>query len=90
MVGNEAEELQRASDRNDIKDIYNGLKEVCGPQTKQPVHLKSFDGLEIFTDSKRVMARWSEYFQKLLNVPGGHRTRGAGKHTKVQCQYCSG
>ena len=38
--------------------------------TKQPVHLKSSDGLEIFTDSKNVMARWSEYFQKLLNVPG--------------------
>ena len=41
-----------------------------GPQTKQPVHLKSSDGLEIFTDSKSVMARWSEYFQKLLIVPG--------------------
>ena len=37
---------------------------------KQPVHLKSSDGLEIFTDSKNVMARWSEYFQKLINVPG--------------------
>ena len=26
--------------------------------------------LEIFTDSKSVMVRWREYFQKLLNVPG--------------------
>ena len=43
---------------------------MWGPQTKQHVHLKSSDGLEIFTDSKSVMARWSEYFQKLLNVPG--------------------
>ena len=65
-----AEELQRAADRNDMKGFYSGLKEVWGPQTKQPVHLKSSDGLEIFTDSKSVMARWSEYFQKLLNVPG--------------------
>ena len=55
---------------NDIKGFYSGLKEVWGPQTKQPVHLKSSDGLQIFTDSKSVMARWSEYFQKLLNVPG--------------------
>ena len=53
-----------------MKGFYSGLKEVWGPQTKQPVHLKSSDGLEIFTDSKSVMARWSEYFQKLLNVPG--------------------
>ena len=65
-----AEELQRAADRNDMKGFYSGLKEVWGPQTKQPVHQKSSDGLEIFTDSKSVMARWSEYFQKLLNVPG--------------------
>ena len=65
-----AEELQRADDRNDMKGFYSGLKEVWGPQTKQPVHLKSSDGLEIFTDSKSVMARWSEYFQKLLNVSG--------------------
>ena len=43
---------------------------MCGPQSEKPVHLKSSDGLEIFTDSKSVMARLSEYFQKLLNVPG--------------------
>ena len=65
-----ADELQRAADRNDTKGFYNGLKEVWGPQTKQPVHLKSSDGFEIFTDSKSVMARWSEYFQKLFNVLG--------------------
>ena len=65
-----AEELQRVTDRNDMKGFYSGLKEVWGPQTKQPVHLKSSDGLETFTDSQSVMAIWSEYFQKLLNVPG--------------------
>ena len=54
----------------DMKGVYNGLKEVWGPQTKQPVHLKSSDVSEIFTYSKSVMARWNEYFQKLLNVPG--------------------
>ena len=66
-----AEELQRAADRNDMKGFYSGLKEVWGPQTKQHVHLKSPNGLETFTNSKGVMARWNEYFQKLLNVPGG-------------------
>ena len=32
--------------------------------------MKSTDGMETFFDSKRVVARWSEHFQKLLNVPG--------------------
>ena len=65
-----AAEQQRVADRNNMKRFNSGLKKVWGPQTKQPVHLKSSDGLEIFTDSKSVMARWNEYFQKLLNVPG--------------------
>ena len=65
-----AGELQRAADRNDMKGLYSGLKEVWGPQKTQPVHLKSLHGLATFTYSKCVMARLSEYFQKLLNVPG--------------------
>ena len=51
-----AEELQRAADRNGINGFYSGLKEVWCPQTNQPVHVKSYGGLEIFTDSKSVMA----------------------------------
>ncbi|KAK3509681.1 hypothetical protein QTP70_008422 [Hemibagrus guttatus] len=65
-----AEELQRAADRNDMKGFYSGLKEIWGPQKKGPVQLKSADGQEIFSDKKRVLERWSEHFQKLLNVPG--------------------
>ena len=64
-------ELQRAADRNDMKGFYSGLKEVWGPKEKRPVQMKSTDGMETFSDSKRVVARWSEHFQKLLNVPGG-------------------
>ena len=64
-----AVELQRAADRNDTKGLYSGLKEVWGPKKKGPVQLKSTDGMETFSDSKRVVARWSEHFQKLLNVP---------------------
>ena len=43
---------------------------MWGPHTKQPVHLNSYVGLETFTDSKSVMARWTEFFQKLINLPG--------------------
>ena len=53
-----------------MKGFYNGLKEVWGPQTKLHVHLKSPDGLETFTHSMSVMARWSKYFHKLIDVPG--------------------
>ena len=62
--------LQIPADRNHTKGFYSGLKEVWGPKKKGPVHLKSTNGMETFSDNKRVVARWSEHFQKLLNVPG--------------------
>ena len=65
-----AVQLHRDADRNNIKGFYNGLKEVWGPKKKVPVHMKSTDGKETFSDSKRVMARWTKHFHKLLNAHG--------------------
>ena len=65
-----AVEPHRAADSNNMKAFYNGLKEVWGPKKKGPVQLKSTDGMETVSDSKRDVARWSEHFHKLLSVPG--------------------
>jgi hypothetical protein len=65
-----AEDLQRAADRNDMKSFYTGLKEVWGPQTRGTVHLKSLDGTETLSDNRRVLERWSQHFETLLNQPG--------------------
>ena len=70
-----AVELQRAADRNNMKGFNSGLKEVWGPKKKGPVQLKSTAGMQTFSDSKRVVARWSEHFQKLLNVPDNIQQR---------------
>ena len=43
---------------------------MWGQKKKGPVQLKSTDGMETLSDTKRVVARWSEHFQKLLDVPG--------------------
>jgi len=56
-------ELQRAADSNNTKCFHNWLKEVWGSKKKGPVHPKSTDGMETFSDSKRVVAGWSEHFQ---------------------------
>jgi len=71
-----AVELQIAADKNNMKGFYIGPKEVWGPKEKGPVHLKSTDGIETFSDSKRVVTRCSEYFQKLLNIPGDIHNSG--------------
>ncbi|KAK2168418.1 hypothetical protein NP493_1225g00006 [Ridgeia piscesae] len=45
--------------------------QVWGPRMTGPVHMKSTNGKETVSNSKRVVTRWSgEHFQKLLNVPG--------------------
>ena len=62
-------ELKRAAAKSNMKGFYNGLKDVWEPKKKASVHLKSTDGMETFSDSKRVVARWSEHTQTLLNVP---------------------
>ena len=53
-----------------MKGFYSRLTEVSGPKKKGPLHQKSKEALETFSDTKGVVARWSEHFQKLLNVPG--------------------
>ena len=49
--------------------FYHGLKEAWGPKNKGPVHLKLSDIKAPFSDSKRFVAVWREYIQKLANVP---------------------
>jgi len=65
-----AEELQIAADRNNMKSFYNGPQEVWKRKKKITVHMKLTDGMETFSDSKRVVASLREHFQKLLNVRG--------------------
>ena len=43
---------------------------MWGSKKKGHVQLKSTYGMETFSYSKRIVTRWSEHFQKLLNVPG--------------------
>ncbi|KAK2188622.1 hypothetical protein NP493_126g00029 [Ridgeia piscesae] len=58
-----------------MNGFYNGLKEMWGAKKNGPVHLKSTDGMETISDSKTVVARWSEHIQKLLNVPRDIETK---------------
>ena len=82
-----AVELQKAADRNDMKGFYSGLKEMWGPKKKDHVNLKSTDGIETLSDSKRVVARWSEHFQKLLNITGDIDHESVGQHPAAHYQH---
>ncbi|KAK2178723.1 hypothetical protein NP493_532g03022 [Ridgeia piscesae] len=68
------QEMDSALAQSEVKENSTPDEEWAALQqivyNTQSVHLKSRGGMETFSDSKIVMARWSEHFQKLHNVPG--------------------
>ena len=61
-----AEELQNSADRRDFKTFYQGLKAVHGPVHKASPSVKSKEGV-LLTEPSRVLDRWAEHFQGVLN-----------------------
>lgn len=67
-LSNKADEIQGYADRNDMKKFYDGLKEVYGPTpsgSSQP--LLSADGSSLITDKEKILERWAEHFESVLN-----------------------
>jgi hypothetical protein len=64
-----AVELQEAADRHDMKAFYDGLKQVYGPKDSGSAPVRSKDGTTLITDREKILARWAEHFQMVLNQP---------------------
>ena len=74
-----AESLQLAADRNDMREFYQGLREVYGPQKRGTTQLKTLDGDSILQDKNQILNRFAEHFNQLLNVPGDTDQRALDK-----------
>ena len=69
-MSSRAEEIQGLADRNNMKNFYDGLKEVYGPSTTGSLStLLSDDGCTLITDKEKVLERWAEHFNSVLNRP---------------------
>ena len=69
-LSSKADEIQGFADRNDMKNFYNSLKEVYGPTTSGSLApLLSAGGSTLITDKEKVLERWAEYFDSVLNRP---------------------
>ena len=64
-----ADEIQSYADSNNMKDFYASLKSVYGPQPSGSSPLLSSDGNSIITDRSKILDRWAEHFQAVLNCP---------------------
>ena len=68
-LSNKADEIQGFADRNDLKNFYRGIKEVYGPTTTSPFPLLSADSSTLITDKDKILERWAEHFDNVLNRP---------------------
>jgi len=62
-----ADEIQGYADRHDTKRFYDALKAVYGPQSSGSSPLLSAEGSTLLTDKKRILDKWAEHFNNVLN-----------------------
>ena len=68
-LNEKADEIQCFADRNDLKNFYSAFKTVYGPTSSGSSSLFSADGNVLITDKKKVLNRWAEHFNCVLNRP---------------------
>ena len=68
-LSEKADEIQCYADRNDMKNFYSALKTVYGPTSSGSSPLLSADGNILITDKEKVLERWAEHFNCVLNRP---------------------
>ena len=68
-LNEKADEIQSFADRNDTKNFYRALKAVYGPTSSGTSPLLSADGNSLVTDKEKILERWAEHFDNVLNRP---------------------
>uniref|UniRef100_A0A8C7WPE7 Reverse transcriptase domain-containing protein n=1 Tax=Oryzias sinensis TaxID=183150 RepID=A0A8C7WPE7_9TELE len=68
-LSEKADEIQGFADRHDMKRFYDSLRCVFGPPTSGSSPLLSADGATLITDKNKIVERWAEHFNGVLNRP---------------------
>ena len=64
-----AEEIQSYAESNNSRCFYNALKTIYGPQSSGSSPVLSADGNTLYTDKEKILKRWAEHFNNVLNRP---------------------
>ena len=52
-----------------MKNFYSSLKEVYGPTSAGSSSLLSADGTKFISEKNKILERWAEHFDGVLNMP---------------------
>ena len=64
-----ADEIQSYADTNNSRCFYDALKSIYGPQPSGSSPMLSADGNTLLTDKEKILSRWAEHFENILNRP---------------------
>ena len=59
--------MQGHMDAGDLHNFYSTLKTAYGPTNSTVTPIRSADGNTLITDLPKILDRWAEHFQQLLN-----------------------
>ena len=68
-LSHKADEIQAFADSKDIKNFYRSLNAIYGPISSGSSPLLDSDGTTLLTEKDRILARWADHFQSVLNLP---------------------
>ena len=86
-LSRKAEEIQDYADKHDSKRFYHALKAVYGPQSSGATPLLSADGATLLTEKSRILERWAEHFQAVLNRPASINDQAIEYLPQVEVNY---
>ena len=65
----QADKIQTYANSKDMKNFYSALKAVYGPISSGSAPLLSADGTTLISDKEKLLDRWAEHFDTVLNRP---------------------
>ena len=68
-LSEQANTIQAYAERKDMKNFYSALKAVYGPTSSGSFPLLSADGNSLISDKEKILERWAEHFNSVLNRP---------------------
>ena len=63
------DEIHGYADKNDMKNFYRSLKEVYSSTSAGSSLLLSADGIKLISEKNKILERWAEHFNGVLNRP---------------------
>lgn len=83
-LSRKADDIQSFADRHDMKNFYSALRDVYGPVTTGTAPLLSTDGSTLITEKEKILERWAEHFDGVLNRPSSINEEAINRLPQVE------